>query len=82
MLAFSFSQQEYGRRVPFPTTGDLSNPGTELGSFRFPALAGRFFTPEPPGKPIKWDEMSVNNFITREKKGCLARDAEVWSLHV
>ena len=54
--------------MPFPTTGDLSNPGTELGSFRSPALAGRFFTPEPPGKPIKWDEMSVNDFITREKR--------------
>ena len=40
--------------MPFPTTRDLSNPGTELGSFRCPALAGKFFIPEPPGKPIKW----------------------------
>ena len=54
--------------MPFPTTGDLSYPGTELRSLRPPALAGRFFTPEPPGKPTKWDEMSVNNFITREKR--------------
>ena len=34
--------------MPFPSPGDLPNPGTELTS---PALAGRFFTTEPPGKP-------------------------------
>jgi len=33
--------------LPFLPPGDLSNPGTELSS---PALAGRFFTIEPPGK--------------------------------
>ena len=61
MLACSFPQQEYWSRVPFPTTGDLSNPGTELGSFRSPALAGRFFIPEPPGKPIKWDAAAAKS---------------------
>ena len=35
--------------MPFPSLGDLSDPGTELAS---PALAGRFFTAESPGKPI------------------------------
>ena len=34
--------------VPFLSPGDLPNPGTEPVS---PALAGRFFTSEPPGKP-------------------------------
>ena len=33
--------------VPFPSPGDLPDPGTEPAS---PALAG-FFTTEPPGKP-------------------------------
>ena len=32
-----------------PPLGDLSDPGTEPAS---PALAGRFFTTEPPRKPL------------------------------
>ena len=43
-----FSRQEYWSRLPFPSPGDLSDPGIEPVS---PALAGRFFTTEPPGKP-------------------------------
>ena len=34
--------------LPFPSPGDLPNPGMEPTS---PALAGRFFTTESPGKP-------------------------------
>ena len=34
--------------MPFPSSEDLLDPGIELAS---PALAGRFFTTEPPGKP-------------------------------
>ena len=37
--------------LPFPLPGNLSNPGTEPGSPESPALAGGFFTPEPPEKP-------------------------------
>ena len=33
--------------MPFPPPGDLPDPGIELASA---ALAGRFFTAEPPGK--------------------------------
>ena len=40
--------QEYWNGLPFPSPGDLSNPGIKLVS---PALAGGFFTTEPPGKP-------------------------------
>ena len=36
-------------RLAFPSPGDLLNSGTEPTS---PALAGGFFTAEPPGKPI------------------------------
>ena len=39
---------EYWSGLPFPTPGDLPNPGTEPLS---PALAGGFFTTEPSGKP-------------------------------
>ena len=34
--------------VPFPSPGDLPDPGIETAS---PALAGGFLTTEPPGKP-------------------------------
>ena len=36
--------------LPFPSPGDLPDPGIELTS---PALAGGFFTREPLGKPLK-----------------------------
>ena len=48
-LSMGFSRQEYWRGVPFPTPGDLPDPGVEPKSLSFPALAGRFFTTEPPG---------------------------------
>ena len=39
-----FSGQEYWSGLPFPTPGDLPNPGIELVSLTSLALAGRFFT--------------------------------------
>ena len=36
--------------MPFPTPGDLPNPGIKPESLAAPALAGRFFTTMPPGK--------------------------------
>ena len=47
-LSMGFSGQEYWSGLPFPSLGDLSKPGIKLTS---PALAGGFFTAEPPGKP-------------------------------
>ena len=37
--------------LPFPTPGDLPDSGMEPVSLSSPALAGGFFTTEPPGKP-------------------------------
>ena len=42
------AKQEYQSGLPFPSPGDLPDPGIEPES---PALTGRFFTTEPPGKP-------------------------------
>ena len=50
-LSMEFSMQEYWSGLPFPTPGDLSEPGTESVSLVSPALAGGFFATEPPGKP-------------------------------
>jgi len=38
-----FSRHEYWSALPFPTPGDLLDPGIEPGSLASPALAGRFF---------------------------------------
>ena len=45
-----FSRQGYWSALPFPSPGDLPDPGVEPAS---PALASRFFTTERPGKPQK-----------------------------
>ena len=47
-LSMGFPRQEYGNGLPFPSPGDLPNPGIGLKS---PALAGDAFTTEPAGKP-------------------------------
>ena len=44
-LPMEFSQQEFWSGSPFPSPGDLPNPGIEPMS---PALAGGFFTTDPP----------------------------------
>ena len=43
-----FSTQEYWSGLPFPSPGDLPNPGIEPGS---PTLKADALTFEPPGKP-------------------------------
>ena len=48
---WDFSRQEYCSGLPFPTPGNLPNPGIEPSSFVSPALAGRFFITASPGKP-------------------------------
>ena len=45
-----FSRREYWSGLPFPTPGDLPDPGIEPVSLVSPALAGGFFTSEPLGK--------------------------------
>jgi len=44
-----FSRQEYWSGLPFPSPGDLPDPGIEL---RPPALRADALTSEPPGKPL------------------------------
>ena len=43
-LSMGFSRQEYWSKLPFPSPGDLPNPGTKPASPVSPALAGGFFT--------------------------------------
>ena len=46
--SMEFSRQEYRSGLPFPSPGDLPNPGIEPGS---PALHPDALPSEPPGKP-------------------------------
>ena len=50
-LSMEFFRQEYWSRWPFPTPGDFPNPGIKPVSLVSTALAGGFFTTEPPEKP-------------------------------
>jgi len=45
--SMGFCRQEYWSGLPFPSPGDLPDPGIEL---RFPALQADTLTSEPPGK--------------------------------
>ena len=49
-LTMEFPRQEYWIGLPFPSPGDLPDPGTEPTS---PASAGGFFTTKLPGKPLE-----------------------------
>ena len=57
-LFIGFSRQKYWNGLPCHPPGDLPIPGIEPASLVSPALAGRFFTSEPPGKPLSWENWS------------------------
>ena len=44
LLSMEFSRQEYWSGLPFPSPGDLPNPGIQPASLESFVLAGRFFT--------------------------------------
>ena len=44
LLSMKFSRQEYWSGLPFPTSGELLDPGIKPAFLVSPALAGRFFT--------------------------------------
>ena len=47
-----FFRQESWTGLLFPSQGDLLDPGIEPTSLTSVALAGRFFTTEPPGNTL------------------------------
>ena len=51
--SMGFSRQEYWSGLPFPSPGDLPNPGIKPGS---PALQTDALPSEPIGKPCKMVE--------------------------
>ena len=67
-LFIQFSRQEYWSGLPFPSPGDLPNPGIEPGS---PTLQADSLPSEPPGKPInynihhRWLSLTVRFFYSK-----------------
>ena len=49
-LSMGFSRQEYWGGLPYPSPGDLPNPGT---AHRSPALQADYLPSEPPEKPTR-----------------------------
>ena len=81
-LSRGFSRQEYWSGLPFPSPGDLPDPGIKPASPLSPELAGGFLTIELPGKPSdphsltqKWDRKPVFNKIMEMKESL-----RTWSL--
>ena len=69
------SRQEYWNGLPFPSAGDLPDPGIEP---RSPTLQADSLRPEPPGKPAKdtskkpveWEKLFINHIFD---KGLLSK---------
>ena len=51
LLSMGFSREEYWSRLPFPSPGDLPNPGIKPTPLTSPPLAGVSLPLVPPGKP-------------------------------
>ena len=66
-----FLRQEYWSRLPFPSPGDLPDPGIEPAVTASAALAGGFCTTEPPGKPSEVAYKNINNMINDKSHGKL-----------
>ena len=84
-LSMGFSRQEYWSGLPFPSPGDLPDPGIEPG---FPALQADALTCEPPGKPgevkielkffqspmlrgLSLFDLSGSSLVNHSQKACL-----------
>ena len=61
-LAIGFPRQEYWSGFPFPTPGDLPDPGIEPMSPVSPALEGRFFITVLPGDPRAYESPLQKSF--------------------
>ena len=59
-LSMILSQQAYWSGLPFPSPGDLPDPGIKSGS---PALQADSLPSEPPGKPVAFTLLLINQII-------------------
>ena len=62
--SMEFSSQEYCSGLPFPSPGDLPDPGIEPWS---PALQADALLSEPPGKPRQYIKKQKHHFADKVK---------------
>ena len=74
-LSVGFSKQVYLSGLAFPPPGDLPDPRIKPKS---PALAGRFFTTEPPGNPHRHTSFPLSNIIMPYQRLYPAPDFSRW----
>ena len=70
-LSMGFPRQEYWSGLPFPSPGDLPDPGIEPGS---PALKEDSLPAEPPGTSVF--VVQVHTGICSRKQHCEAEGAQ------
>ena len=63
-LSIRFFRYEYWSGLPFPTRGDLPDPGTEPTSLTPPTLTGKFFTTSTTWEAIKKQSRPDGSRIT------------------
>ena len=56
LLYKEFPRREYWSKLPFPTPGDLPDPGIKPMTLTSPALAGRFFTTSTTWGMLKYSQ--------------------------
>ena len=69
-LSMEFPRQEYWSGLPFPSPGDLPDPGIKPTSLASLALAGGFFATEPPGKPHEDAYGHITIFLYQKQSKC------------
>ena len=74
-LSMGFSRQEYWSGLSFPPPEDLLDPWIEPTSPVSPALAGRFFTAEPPVKPVHFEDSLPHKGYHRKTLGKIFRES-------
>ena len=87
-LSMEFSKQEHWSGLPFPSPGDILDPGNEPGS---PALQADSLLSGPPGKPLvalntkylelNWGYLRLNSssFVSHSIIFCHILKQERWS---
>ena len=63
-MSMGFSRQEYWSGLPFPSLGDLHNPGIKPVSLMPPTLAGLFFTTS-----ATWEAPRTTRWVQNDWEG-------------
>ena len=71
--SMGFSRQEYWSGLPFPSPGDLPDPGIKPGS---PAFQADALTSEPPGKP--WWGFCPSKYLGTPKNNTTNGETNTW----